>query len=157
MSVQELNSWYATPYQVDYLKDRFASWCAAGMPNCDVNIKQLLVRINKHPEVVSAFSCEGHMDEDLSRGYFLLAASSHAGYDWLARVFRYMQTHTTDKYLLCLMVWNQSYSYLPMQNRADPDDPDVYPSIMIECDYNEDYHKDEFLTLIHQAVEQVPF
>lgn len=60
-------------------RKNWVEWYNAGMPDCDENLKDLIVKFNKLEGVVTRFCCDGHPDEDEGNSFYICTVCTEEG------------------------------------------------------------------------------
>ena len=68
-------------------RKNWVEWYNAGMPNCDENLKDLIVKFNKLKGVVTRFCCDGHPDSDEGNYFYICMVCTQEGLENIYKVY----------------------------------------------------------------------
>lgn len=73
---------YATEQQMEFLTQRYRAWEAAGFPDIDPHLKEVVQLLNSFAGVVTVSCCEGHQTtrSKPASGFYMYLAATEEGY-----------------------------------------------------------------------------
>ena len=68
-------------------RKNWVEWYNAEMPDCDENLKDLIVKFNKLEGVVTRFCCDGHPDSNEGNSFYICMVCTQEGLENIYKVY----------------------------------------------------------------------
>ena len=126
----------------------WCAWCEAGMPDCDENLKDLIVKFNKLEGVVTRFCCDGHPDSDEGNSFYICMVCTQEGLENIYKIYSEVIDNLSHELDITYSLQIEISQLVAMKELSSP----IIPSVTLRAFPNvEEQHI--LIDLLTKAVE----